>query len=186
MRKVAKSLKEQLAKIALKKVKMSDGATLGETMAREAARLRDCIQYYIDAYYRSYEPIIYDRTYGYRQSLFAEDIAEIKVVGNTLRIGVGFNLGLALHDNLEEVYQQDKWGNEYWIPIRERHETFVPIMMERGWEAPRLASMIGRNIHRLTYFEGIHAVEKGIRDFNRMNKLGIVVDADDFFNGRAY
>ena len=47
---MAKSLREQLSKIALKKIKMPNGETLAETMAREARRLYDCIQYYIDEY----------------------------------------------------------------------------------------------------------------------------------------
>lgn len=183
---MAKSLKEQLSKIALNKVKLSNGDTLGETMVSEAQRLADCIQYYIDEYYASYSPVVYDRTDGYRNSLYVEDLADIRVVGNTIRISVGFALSQAMHPNLESVYREDRYGNEHWIPIRDRHETFVPRMMETGWYAPRLASMIGRHIYRLTYFEGIGAVERGIADFNRTNKLGIKIDADDFFNGRAY
>jgi len=183
---MAKSLKEQLSKIALKKVKMSNGETLATTMVHEARRLYDCIQYYIDRYYDSYQPTIYERTYGYKNALYAEGLADIKIVGNTLRIGVGFQNDLAMHPNLSGVYRDDLNGNEYWIPIKERHETFVPLMMEKGWHSPRLASMIGEEVPRLTYFAGINAVEKGIRDFNKTNKLGIKIDADDFFNGKAY
>lgn len=183
---MAKSLKEQLAHIALKKVRMSDGKTLAETMASEARRLYDCIQYYIDEYYRSYEPVVYDRTYRYQGALYAEDVADVRVVGDTLRISVSFHNALAMHPNLSEVYWRDKYGGEYAIPITEGHDSFVPLLMEKGWNAPRLESMIGRRVYRLTYFEGIHAVEKGIADFNRTNKLGIKVNADDFYNGKAY
>ena len=182
---MAKSLKEQLARIALREVRMSTGETLATAMAREARRLYDCIQYYIDRYCESYHPTIYDRTYGYKRALYAEGLADIKIVGDTLRIGVGFQNDLAMHPNLSGVYRED-WGGEYWIPIKERHDTFVPLMMERGWHSPRLASMIGQEVPRLTYFAGINAVEKGIRDFNKTNKLGIKIDADDFFNGKAY
>lgn len=178
---MAKSLKEQLAHIALKKVRMSDGKTLAETMASEARRLYDCIQYYIDEYYRSYEPVVYDRTYRYQGALYAEDVADVRVVGDTLRIGVSFHNALAMHPNLSSIY----WDN-YELPIMEGHETFVPLIMERGWYAPKLENMLGQRVYRLTYFEGIHAVEKGIRDFNRTNKLGIKVNADDFYNGKAY
>ena len=87
---MAKSLKEQLARIALREVRMSTGETLATAMAREARRLYDCIQYYIDRYYESYHPTIYDRTYGYKRALYAEGLADIKIVGDTLRIGVGF------------------------------------------------------------------------------------------------
>lgn len=164
---------------------MSDGKTLATTMAHEAQRLYDCIQYYIDRYYDSYQPTIYERTNGYKNALYAEGLADIKIVGNTLRIGVGFQNDLAMHSNLSGVYRGD-FGGEYWIPIKDRHESFVPILMEKGWRAPRLANMIGQEVPRLTYFAGINAVEKGIRDFNKTNKLGIKIDADDFFNGKAY
>lgn len=182
---MAKSLREQLSKIALKRVKLSNGETLAETMASEARRLYDCIQKYIDEYYKSYNPKVYDRTYRFQGALFAEDIAAIRVVGNTLRIGVVFNNDLSMHPNLTNVYWADEYA-EGWIPIKGKHETFVPLMMELGWESPNLASMIGRSVYRLTYFEGIHAVERGIADFNKNNKLGIKINADDFFNGKAY
>ena len=181
-----KSLKEQLTQIALKKVKLSNGVSLATTMAREARRLYDCIQYYIDKYYDSYQPVIYSRTYGYKNALTAEGLADIRVVGDTLHISVGFQENLATHPNLSGVYWNDSYNGEYFIPIAESHDSFVPILMERGWHAPRLAAMIGREVPRLTYFAGINAVEKGIRDFNKTNTLGIKIDADDFFNGRAY
>lgn len=183
---MAESLKKQLSSLSLKKVKLTNGETLPEAMAREARRLYDCIQFYIDKYYASYNPVVYDRTYRYQGALYAEDIADIRVVGNTLRIGVAFQNDLAMHPNLESVYREDMYGNEHWIPIKDRHDTFVPLMMEMGWYAPKLASMIGRHIYRLTYFEGIGAVEEGIADFNRTNKLGIKIDADDFYRGKAY
>ena len=185
-----KSLKEQLAQIALKKVKLSNGETLAEAMANEARRLYECIQSYIDEYYRSYEPRVYDRTYRYQGALYAEDIAHIRVVGDTLRISVGFHNDLAMHPNLESVYWNYGYNsgdyNVYRIPILNQHETFVPIMMERGWHSAKLENILGKRVPRLTYFEGIHAVEKGIADFNRENKLGIKVNADDFFNSKAY
>lgn len=181
-----KSLKEQLSQIALKKVKLSNGETLAETMSKEAEKLCRCIQYYIDEYYNSYSPSIYDRTENYRHSLQVEDVADIRVVGNTLRISVYFDMNLAMHPNLESVYRCDKYGVEHWIPIADRHESFVPILMERGWSAPKLAGMIGKHVHRLTYFEGIRAVEQGINDYNRINKLGIKVNADNFYSSKAY
>lgn len=165
---------------------MPNGETLATTMAREARRLYNCIQYYIDRYYESYQPKIYNRTGGYKNALYAEGLADIRIIGNTLHISVGFQDNLAIHPNLSGVYRNDFYGGEYWIPIAESHDSFVPILMEKGWHAPRLAAMIGQEVPRLTYFAGINAVEKGIRDFNRANTLGIKIDADDFFNGRAY
>ena len=181
-----KSLREQLAKIALKKVKMSNGETLAVMMAHEVKRLYNCIQYYIDKYYESYEPIIYERTYHYQKAFYAENLAEIRVVGDIIRIGVAIQNDLAMHSNLSSVYWQEGDGSERWIPIKDLHESFVPLLMEKGWYAPRLSSMIGRHVPRVSYFAGINAVERGIEDFNKTNKFGLKINADDFFNGKAY
>lgn len=182
------SIKEQLARIALKKVKLSNGETLEETMAREANRLYDCIQYYIDRYYndKKNDPLVYERTYRYQGALYAEDIVNIRVVGDTLRIGVGFHNDLAMHRSLSSLYIYDHNSDGYWIPMRNQHESNAALLMEMGWYAPRLASIMGGHIYRLTYFEGIGAVADGIRDFNRSNPLHIKINADDFYNGKAY
>lgn len=55
-RKMAKSIRDQLNTIVSSKVKMKNGETLQEQLAREVRRLYDCIQYYIDKYYDSYNP----------------------------------------------------------------------------------------------------------------------------------
>ena len=184
--KMAKSLREQLSKISLKKAKFKSGETLAQVLVNEAKRLYECIQKYINEYYDSYNPKIYDRTYRYNRALHAEKIADIRVVGNSLRISVVFDNELSMHQNLSGVYWADESGAESFIPIQGQHKTFVPLLMESGWHAPRLATMIGREVYRLTYFEGIHAVEKGIEDFNKTNKYGIKINADDFYNGKAY
>ena len=180
------SLKEQLSNIALKKVKLSDGKTLAETMEHEARRLYDCIQYYIDEYYKKYNPKIYERTFRYQGALYAEDIADIRVVGNTLSIRVGFHNDLAMHDNLSQIYWEDNYGNENWIPISDSHQSYVPLLMEKGWYAPKLENIIGRRVYRLTYFKGINAVANGIADYNKTNKLGIKINADDFYRANVY
>ena len=186
-----KSLEEQLTRIALKKVKLPDGKTLEETMAEEARKLYDCIQYYIDKYYESYHPRVYERYNDYyRGALYAEDLASIRVVGNTLRIGVSFQRDLSMQPNLAEVYWDYGYDHGYTdyriIRMKDKHDSFVPLLMEKGWHSTRLEQILGRSVYRLTYFEGIHAVEDGIRDYNKKNKLGIKINADDFFNGKVY
>ena len=182
-----RSLKDQLSKIDLRSLKLSNKQTLAETMAHEARRLADCIQYYIDEWYNSYEPSVYDRTYRLQGSLYAEDIADIRVVGNTLKISVVFQEDLAFHESFESIsyYNKNKERDIYY-EFNSSHNTFVPLIFNNGWEAPRLARIIGRNIYMLTYFHGAHFVENGIERFNKTNKLGIKIDADDFFKGKAY
>lgn len=183
MRKVVKSLKDQLASLDLKKLRLSDGRRLDVAMADEAKRLRDCIQKYINTYYRSYSPTIYGRTEGYAKALYAEDVADVRVSGNTLKIGVSFRLSDSMHPSLQSVFSPNR---QQWISLNNSHNSFVPLLMERGWESNGLAAMLGRKIPRLTHFEGIQAVKYGIEEFNKTNPLGIKVDAEDFYNGKVY
>lgn len=162
------SLKEQLKNLDLKQVKVSTNETLSDIMAKEAKRLYNLIQKEIDNYYNSYSPVIYDRTGNYRKSLYAEDIASIKVVGNSLEIGVGFNQSLATHKN-----------------IFDDHYSFVPLLMEKGWLSKKLEDRYG-TIQRFTRFDGIKAVENAIEEYNRTNKYGITINADGFYNARIY
>lgn len=189
-RMAVKSLKEQLMKIALKNAKLSDGRKLSDAMESEAKRLRDCIQYYIDQYYDDYHPKVYDRTEKYKKALGAQEVSNIRIEGNTLKIGVIFDKSLSMHPNLSEVYWDygyDKGYTDYRIiRIQDKHDSFVPILMEKGWHSARLEQILGRSVYRLTYFEGIHAVENGIEDFNRTNKLGLKVDAEEFYRSMAY
>lgn len=180
-----KSLKEQLADIALKKVKFSNGETLAETMANEARRLYDCIQYYIDEYYRSYTPHVYERTYRLQGALYAEDIADIRIVGNTLHISVAFHRDLDIHPSLNGIEWWDEYDTYHYIDLNP-HESSVVRLMNDGWYAHGLERIIGRRVRNLTYFDGIHFIERGIEDYNKTNKLGIKINTDNFYSGKSY
>lgn len=176
---MAKSLKEQLAQIALKKMKLSNGETIPEAMAREARRLYDCIQYYIDKWYRDYEPVVYERTYRYQGALFAEDIADVRVVGDTLRIGLKWHDDLAWHESLPYLEFTDEY-DRHWVKWLDMHDSYTPFLMEFGWTSRKLEYNYKRRIENFTHFDGIHAIEQGINDFNKKNTLGIKIDSSKF------
>ena len=52
---MAKSLKEQIAKLAATQIKTRSGETYAEALKREVDRLYDCIQARIEEYYDNYE-----------------------------------------------------------------------------------------------------------------------------------
>ena len=164
------SLKKQLQNLDLKQVRVSNGETLSTIMEKEAKRLYRLIQERIDKYYSSYHsnPYFYERTGNFRNSLFVDDIVNIKINGNGLEIGLGFQQDLAMHRN-----------------IFDNHDSFVPLLMERGWKATRLEEKYGV-IEHFTRFDGINAVRDAIEEFNRSNKYGIVVNADNFYNATIY
>lgn len=161
------SIKEQLARIALKKVKLSNRETLEETMARLVRSLYSHIQYYIDKWYNTYDPIVYERTYRYQGALYAEDIADIRVVDNTIRIGVRFNDELSWHTSLSKwTFTNDLGETTSYTPWA-THESYVPVLMEYGWTARRLEARFHKRIENFTHFDGIHAIQRGIWDFYR-------------------
>lgn len=171
------NIKEQLTKIALKKVKLSNGKTLEKTLEREAKRLRKCIQYYIDAWYNGYEPSIYERTGAYKQALKVEDIADIRIKDNAIELSLYFDEDLAFQESLGVVYHEIH-GIEHEFDIGV-HDSFVPQLMEFGWYAPKLEWLLGHEVPLLTRFRGIHAVKKGIKRFNKNNTLGIEIILPD-------
>lgn len=149
------SIEAQLKKIIVKKVKMKNGLTLEETLKREADRLRDCIQARIDDYYENTPEGEYKRTYRWQGSLYAEDIVDIRIVGNRLELSLLFHPSLANHPSL--------FG---------QGDGYVPALMNDGWTAKKLERRFGV-IEGFTRFEGIHYIENGIDDFNKTNTLGI-------------
>lgn len=156
------SIEQQLKKIAVSKVKLKNGLTLKETLKREVDRLYDCIQKYIDEYYDSYEPndeYGYQRTYRFQGSMYAQNFLDARIIGNRIELSISFHDDLAYHPSI--------FGG---------NEGYVPLLINDGWHAPKLANIIGREIYRLTYYEGYHFIEKGIAEFNRTNTLGIHID----------
>lgn len=160
------NLKSQISKIVATKLKTKSGETLAEQLHREVLRLYDCIQYYIDQYYLKYEPEVYNRTWYFQGSMYAENIVDIRVEENQIKLSIRFNKDMSWHRNL--------WNS---------HDSYVPFLMNNGWVAPKLEQMIGGSIYRFTRFDGIHFIERGIQDFNKTNSLGIRIDVTALYNG---
>lgn len=161
------SLKDQLSKINLRKAKLTTGETVEQMMARIAQELYDNIQYYIDKWYNEYHPKMYSRVGNYRKALYAEDIVDIRVENGMLVIGLGFDESLSWQTSLFEFQYTDDYGNRSILMSRDVHQSYVPILMEEGWHSQRLEAHFHKRIKNFTYFEGIHAVTKGISDLYR-------------------
>ena len=59
------------------------------------------------------------------------------------------------------------------------HKSYVPILVNFGWNAPKLEKMIGKPIYRFTYYDGFHMAEKAIKQFNATNPYGVAISQDD-------
>lgn len=128
---------------------------MGKILKKEVLRLKNCIQNRIDEYYSSYSPTTYDRTNKFKNSLMVEDFIDFNVVNNRIKIKLYFNPDLAWHESLFS----DEGG-------------YVPQLINSGWSWDKI---ITPNDHFSNY-KGFHYIEKGIKDFNRNNPYGIIVE----------
>lgn len=160
------SIQQQLNKIIASKAKMKDGLTLEQKLKIEVDRLYNCIQDKIDDYYDSYEPKIYERTWRFQGVMYAQDMVDIQVVGNRLSLSILFHPSLANHPSL-------LGGND----------GYVPLLLNYGWVAEKLEDSLGYVIPRFTRFEGVHFIEEGIDEYNRINPLGIRININKIADG---
>lgn len=118
---------------------------------REAAVLLEKIMHEeLEAYYASYSPTVYERTYGLLNSL---RISPITQVGNELYISVYFDRDAATHPSI--------FGGE---------SGYVAQLLNEGW---KWNNDIG--INHLSHYSGFHFVEKSIEQFNSQNRWGFKI-----------
>lgn len=168
---MTKSLKEQITKLAATQIKTQSGETYAELLKREVDRLYDCIQARIDEYYDSYEPRIYKRTFRFQNALYAENLVDIRVVGNQIQLSIRFHPDLAYHNT--------------WTP---KGNGFVPILLNYGYTNESLKNYLGldEHIEHLTHLKPQLFIENGILDWNRTNKLGLTIDVTAIYNGKQF
>ena len=127
-------------------------------LRREANKLMKLIQTYIDAYYDSYEPEVYKRTYRFKHSLRWEDV---KVINDILVVNIYFDPEWSNHESY--------FGGE---------EGFVPILLDRGWEWKN-----NPHIKHLSEYDGFHFIDKAIAEYNATNDLNIKITIDAKYKG---
>lgn len=161
------SIQKQLMKKMSGNIRLRNGSTIKQQLEQEVRRLYNCIQFYIDDYYDSYEPKIYQRGFRMQRAMYAEDLVDVKVVGNRMELSIKFHDSLANHKNL--------FGD---------HTSYTPILMNWGWKSKKLEKHIGHPVEHFTRFNGVHFIERGIEAFNKTNKLGIHINVKAIFNGK--
>lgn len=164
------SIERQLGKIVAANTKMKNGKTVKQTLEQAVDYLYDCMDNQIRAYYASYTPKIYQRTFDFQDSLYAENFFEARVVGTRIELSVSFRDSMAYHRNLFDD-----------------HDSYVPLLINFGWYAKRLESAIGHPVSHLTSYDGFHMVERAIIQFNSQNPFGMHISPDDViatYNGR--
>lgn len=165
------NIQKQLKIIVVGKLKMNSGKTLQEQLSLEVCRLYDCIQRRIDGYYDSYKPDSYRRTFHFKRAMYAEDLVNIRLEGNQIKLSIRFHPSLAYHNTFTSR------GNGY-----------VPMLLNYGFNNTKLQNYLGaaEPIEHLTHLEPQLFIENGILDWNKQNKLGITIDVTSIYNGRRF
>lgn len=121
-------------------------------MRKEGDRLRRYLQEEIQAYYDSYTPMYYERTYDWLNSV---RVSDPYVEDGAMKVKIYFDDNLAYHPSV--------MGQE---------DGYIPWLYEVGFRT-RLDSV--KSIYRFTNYEGFHPVLKAMNRYNSDNPLGFKI-----------
>jgi len=136
----------------LRKLVLPTGNTIEKQLKVEADRFLKILQEEIDAWYLSYTPIIYNRTYNMRDSISVDDVVRVYPSKNQLVIDIVYS---------DDAFHKSLWSDDVINSIELMNEGYK---VKSGWH---------KDIEHLGYREGGHFLEKAIARFNKNNPLGI-------------
>lgn len=148
-----KDLEKILNSDAGKQFIMND-KSIRKALDSEMQRLQRYLIEEINAYLDSYQPIQYQRTGAWLESI---RVNPIQMVGNTYSISLTFDDEFAYHSSY--------LGND-------QPDGYVPWLMEVGWD---IRDKFGGRDNRFTRFEGSHYIKKAVERWNQDNKLGFTI-----------
>lgn len=150
-------MKHGLIKIDIRKLQLPNGRTFEQQMKYEAKRFLKILQEEIDEWYRSYSPVVYQRTYAMRDSLYAEDFVDIDSSGTQLTVKL---------KQTDEAMHKSLWGGG---------EVNALLLMNEGYQ---VKSGWHKDIPYFGYHEGGHFLEKAVERFKQDNYFDIEIHID--------
>lgn len=133
---------------------------LAKVLQREGERLKTLIEEEIATYYTSYDPVQYERTYSFLNSV---RITPVFQEGFNLSVKIYFDEDLATHDSI--------FGGE---------SGYVPILINEGWKWHNKTGP-----YRLASYEGFNFIEKAIDNYNFQNPYGFKIVVHKEHNGKV-
>ncbi len=138
--------------IDIMKLTLPNGRTLEKQMKYEANRFLKILQEEIDRWYRLYSPMIYQRTYDMKNSIYVEDLVRVSISGNKLQIKINYD---------DTEFHKSLWNNDKVNSILLMNNGY---QVSKGWH---------KDIENFGYKEGGHFLENAIYRFNKENYFGI-------------
>ena len=142
-----------------------NNSSIQSQLKAEANKLRNCIQLRLDDYYTSTESErsgLYNRTHGLLNSLEASQAIQVSVNPITWQIEIYFDEGAIGHS----MFTGEKVNKAALINF--------------GWRVRKPVWF--KFIKNFGYFEGVHFIEDGIRDYVNKRPNGIKI----IFDGKEY
>lgn len=136
----------------LRKLVLPTGNTIEKQLKVEADRFLKILQEEIDAWYFSYTPTIYNRTYNMRDSISVDDVVKVYTSKNQFIIDIVYS---------DDAFHKSLWSDNVINSIELMNEGYK---VKSGWH---------KDIANFGYREGGHFIEKAIARFNKNNPLGI-------------
>lgn len=155
-------LSEYLSSQAGQSTMTTSGLTIQQLLEQEARRLLNFIQKRINEYYDSYQPVMYDRTYGL-MAMRIEDFTDMSVVNGTATIRINF-------DELE-IQAHSIFGDDSTA-----YNTVE--LINNGWKVRD--GLWFSDIEHLGFQSGAHFIENGIADFNADNPYNLKIELQGF------
>jgi len=155
-------LSKYLSSQAGQSIMTTSGLTIQQILEQEARRLLNFIQKRINEYYESYQPVMYERTYG----LFAmriEDFTDMSVINGTASIKINF-------DELE-IQAHSIFGDDSTA-----YNTVE--LINNGWQVRD--GLWFSNVEHLGFQKPARFIENGIVDFNADNPYNLKIELQGF------
>lgn len=137
--------------------------TYRQVLNKEINRLKDILQEYIEEYYSSYSPVVYERgKHGgnLRNSLSVDDMCKITANGTNLTLDIVNSISVnknAIHNSIVD----DSESNAFWL-------------INDGWKVKK--DVWFKSIYRFGYYEGAHFVEDAVKEFEATSPYKIKVE----------
>jgi hypothetical protein len=144
---------------------LSNGMSIEEMLKTEAKRLLDCIQRRLDSYYDSYNPVMYERTYGLQKSMSVSDFISVNIANGTASITIDFDQA--------DIQAKSLFGSG-WDGYNKVE------LINNGWQVKD--DVWFADIEHFGKFSGSHFIENGIADFNQSNPYNLKIELKGFHN----
>jgi len=142
---------------------LSNGLSIETMLKTEAKRLMDCIQNRLDFYYDSYQPVMYERTFGLQSSMSVSDFISLDINSGIATITIDF----------------DKVSTEAHSVFGSEWDGYNKVeLINNGWQVRD--GLWFSDVEHFGFQKPARFIENGILDFNADNPYNLKIELQGF------